>query len=66
MRLKLNLDSLSVNWEGPDQTPGDRCSFCDAPIGEDDVPVVMWSSEGWTARFCDACVAKHVEAEKSA
>jgi hypothetical protein len=66
MRLKLkSLDSLSVNWEGPDEPPGDRCSFCEAPLKEDDVPLVMWSSEGWTARFCDRCAEKHIEVERS-
>jgi hypothetical protein len=30
---------------------------------EDDGPLCMWSSEGWAARLCDACVKKHVSSE---
>jgi hypothetical protein len=65
MRYNLKLDGLAINWEGPHETPGDRCSFCEAPFRQDDVPLVMWSSEGWTARFCDRCAGKHVEVEQS-
>jgi hypothetical protein len=66
MRLKLKLDGLSINWQGPDQTPPDRCSFCEAPFTEDDVPLSMWSSEGWCASFCDDCAPANVEVEQQA
>jgi hypothetical protein len=65
MRLRLKLDPLLVNWGGPDERVTDRCSVCEAPFDEEDIPLCMWSSEGWAARFCDACVAKHVEVEKT-
>jgi hypothetical protein len=30
----------AVSWGGPDEPPADDCSLCDAPIAEDDVPLV--------------------------
>jgi hypothetical protein len=66
MRLKLTVDMMALNWGGPDQQVTGRCSICEAPFEEDDVPLCMWSSEGWSASLCDACVDKHVEVEKEA
>ena len=66
MRLKLSLDSPAIHWKGPNQTPPDRCSFCDAPIGQDDTPLSMWTTDGFCASFCDACVDQHVEMEQRA
>ena len=65
MRFKLKLDGLSVHWKGPNETAPDRCSFCEAPFAEDDVPLSMWSTEGWAAAFCDRCADKHVEVVES-
>ena len=66
MRFKLKLDGISVHWSGPNQRPPDRCAFCEAPFSPDDVPLSMWSSEGWCASFCDRCVDRHVEVEQDA
>jgi hypothetical protein len=55
---KPGFDWLLVKWGGPDQVVADDCSYCDAPIGEDDVPLRMWNSEDWTAQFCDRCMEK--------
>ena len=49
---------LMVQWRGPKQTPGDRCSYCGAVIPDDDVPLMMWNKEGWCAQFCEACRLK--------
>jgi hypothetical protein len=45
----------AVSWGGPDEPPADDCSLCDAPIAEDDVPLIIWTEDAWCARFCDAC-----------
>jgi hypothetical protein len=61
MKLKLNIDALAINWGGPDQQRTDRCSICEVPFDEDDIPLGAWSSDGWAAAFCDACVKKYIE-----
>jgi hypothetical protein len=65
MRLRLKIDSMAINWSGPAETPPERCSVCEAPFTEDDVPTSVWSSEGWAASFCDDCVEKCIELEKT-
>jgi hypothetical protein len=65
MRLKLKLDMMAINWSGPKETAPERCSVCEAPFTEDDAPLSAWSTEGWCASFCDACVDKHIEVEAS-
>ena len=65
MRLRLKIDSMAINWSAPAETPPERCSVCEAPFTEDDVPTSVWSSEGWAASFCDDCVEKYIELEKT-
>ncbi len=50
---------LRVSWGGPDQPQAEHCSYCDSPIGEDDVPLILWNKDGWAARFCDACQTRY-------
>jgi hypothetical protein len=46
---------MAVSWEGPDEPPGEICSYCDRPIRAD-VPLILWRQrDGWCARFCEAC-----------
>lgn len=42
----------------------DRCSLCRGPIGEDEIPLILWrdvqvvpngKSQTWEARFCETC-----------
>jgi hypothetical protein len=63
MRLRLRLDPLAVNFGGPEQQQTDRCSVCETPFPEGYNPLCTWSSEGWAARFCDACVDRYIELE---
>ena len=35
-----------------------NCSYCDAPIPEDAVPLRMWNEDGWAVVFCDACAER--------
>jgi hypothetical protein len=45
---------LAVSWGGPDQPPTEHCSYCDAPLLDDEVPLILWQG-GWCARFCCQC-----------
>jgi hypothetical protein len=55
LKPKEGFDWSRITWGRPDSPPSVLCSYCSASIGEDDVPLIMSSREGWTARFCDAC-----------
>ena len=46
---------MAVSWGGPGEPLVRQCSYCDAEIDSDDVPMVMWTSTGWRARFCVEC-----------
>jgi hypothetical protein len=45
----------AVSWGGPDEPVSDDCSYCGDAIGEDDIPLRLWTQDGWGAAFCDAC-----------
>jgi hypothetical protein len=49
------FDWLCVSWEGPDETPRRKCSYCETPIGRDEARLCIFSGDGWAARFCKAC-----------
>lgn len=46
-----------VTWGRPDSPRSVLCSYCSTAIGDDDVPLVMWTSENYAAQFCEACQA---------
>jgi hypothetical protein len=48
----------AVSWGGPDEPRTDKCSYCDAPLSEDEVPLILWNNDGWAAEFCEACQRK--------
>jgi hypothetical protein len=49
------FDWSRVIWSRPDSPRPVLCSYCSASIGEDDMPLMMWSPEGACAQFCDEC-----------
>ena len=59
MPLKMvpasEFDWTLVSWGGPDEPPAEDCSYCDAPIPDESVPLMIFNPEGWCARFCDKC-----------
>jgi hypothetical protein len=59
LRPSAGFNWTAVGWGGPDEPVSDTCSYCDAVIPEDDVPLIMWDANGWTAQFCDACQARY-------
>lgn len=50
---------MAVSWGGPDEVPAETCSYCDAAMGEEEVPLILWNREGWAARFCTACQGRY-------
>jgi hypothetical protein len=55
IRSRAGFNWTAVSWGGPDEPASDDCSYCEAPIPKDDVPLMIWTKDGWCARFCDGC-----------
>lgn len=53
------INPMLLNWGGPDEIAADRCSLCDAPFGDDDIPLRLWRSDGWCVAFCGDCQKRH-------
>ena len=58
LRPKSVFDWGHVSWGKPDSPRSALCSYCSAAIGEDDVPLILWSDSGHAAQFFDACMEK--------
>lgn len=63
LRPAAGFDWTAVSWGGPDQQRTTICSYCEAPIVDDDcdyldVPLILTTEDGWVAEFCDACQRK--------
>ena len=58
LKAKAGFEWKKLTWGRPDSVPSVLCSYCSASIGEDDVPLILSNSKGWTVRFCDACMQK--------
>ena len=56
LKPKIALDWSKLTWGRPDSPPSVLCSYCSAVIPEDDVPLIMSNTEGWTVRFCNKCM----------
>jgi hypothetical protein len=56
LRPRAGFNWGQVSWGGPDETPTDTCSYCDAPLDDSDGPLILWNAAGWRAQFCDACM----------
>jgi hypothetical protein len=52
---KPGFDWARVTWGRPDSTPSVLCSYCSAAIGDDDIPLMMWNSDGYAVKFCERC-----------
>jgi hypothetical protein len=54
-----DFDWLAVSWGGPDEVVTGECSYCDAPLGEEEMPLILWNDAGWAARFCTVCQQRY-------
>jgi len=52
-----------IKWGGPDDAVSNTCSYCGAPIPEDDVPIRMFSEHGHAAVFCNPCFEEGFKVE---
>jgi hypothetical protein len=58
LKPKHGFDWNHVAWGKPDSPRSALCSYCSAKIGEDDVPLIMWTDDSHAAQFCNACMEK--------
>jgi hypothetical protein len=58
LKPKEGFDWTKLTWGRPDSVPTVLCSYCSASIPEGSVPLIMSNAEGWTVRFCDACMKR--------
>ena len=56
IKPRPRFDWKRVNWGAPDEPQSDDCSYCGAPIPEEDVPLRLWNDDGWAAVFCEPCM----------
>ena len=47
-----------VVWGRPDSPSSVLCSYCQAHISADAVPLILWRLDGSAAQFCDVCQEK--------
>jgi hypothetical protein len=52
-RLTLRLDAPPLAWGRPDSPRRPLCAICHGALPE--VPVMMFTEDGWAANFCDKC-----------
>lgn len=64
--FRRGFDPALISWAGPDETPPEACSVCDAQIPEGAVPLMMWNPDGWCAVFCDDCVERWITTTRAA
>jgi hypothetical protein len=44
-----------IVWSQPKSPRPTLCSLCFGGIGERDVPLMLWSTDGYCAQFCEDC-----------
>jgi hypothetical protein len=52
------FDWSRITWGRPDSPPTVLCSYCSAALEEGDdapVPLMLFTSKGFAARFCPKC-----------
>jgi len=60
-RLKIRDGCPPLSWGHPDSPQRELCSVCHGKLP--DVPLMMWTREGFMLQFCDACVDKWITTE---
>ncbi|HTI78930.1 MAG TPA: hypothetical protein VL614_00615 [Acetobacteraceae bacterium] len=55
LRPRQGFNWTAVSWGGPDEPMATTCSYCDAELDDDFVPLIIWNKDSWAAQFCEAC-----------
>jgi hypothetical protein len=50
------FDWTRVQWGAPTAVQSDDCSYCGAAIPDEIIPLRLWTTRGWAAVFCEACM----------
>jgi hypothetical protein len=58
LKPSTGFDWHHVAWGHPDSPRSFLCSYCSAPIGEEDVPLMLTAGDGRVAQFCNDCMMK--------
>ena len=56
IKAKPGFDWGRVAWGAPDSPRRELCSYCHAKFTEDEVPMMLFKSDGSLAQFCDYCL----------
>jgi hypothetical protein len=56
LKPRQGFDWNRLTWGRPDSPPSVLCSNCSASIGENEVPLILSNSAGWTVRLCERCM----------
>jgi hypothetical protein len=62
LKPKEGFDWDRLTWGRPDSVPTVLCSNCSATL--DDVPLILWTGDGWSVRFCRECGEQAFDALK--
>ena len=55
---KRGFDWDHIVWGKLDARVSVLCSYCSAGLSDDDVPLMLFTDDGHSATFCDACVKR--------
>lgn len=56
LELKPGFEWSRVRWDKPDNPVSGVCSYCDAVLDADKIPLRLWGeTSGRAAQFCEAC-----------
>jgi len=58
LKFRKGFNPLLIQWGAPNQRRTEVCSYCEAQMDDDEVPLMMWNSAGWCAEFCESCQKK--------
>ena len=56
LQPKPGFDPSRLKWSAPDDRVSQNCGYCGALIGEETIPLRMFSDDGWATQFCDQCM----------
>lgn len=55
LQPRPGFDWSRVRFGAPDARVADDCSYCEAPLGEGEAPLMLFTKKGAMAQFCEDC-----------